>query len=383
MTLLTTHGPSDDPDGLGAHLPRCEQVVSLPDLVPKVGSARFLASLVRSWASSYPVDLWKWRVPQMRDALERMIAREPFDLLVADFLFAEPNLPARRTMPVVFFSHNVEYLIWKRLAGVEKSIPRRLLLEVEWRKVRGAEMRAVRRATRTVAVSPGDRDVFAADAPGAAIDVVPTGVDIDYYSPGGRPQVRRRLVFSGSMDWYPNEDAILYFAEQIWPLLRYAAPDISLTVVGRHPTARLIEASAAAGITITGTVDDVRPHIDEAELYVVPLRVGGGTRLKIFEALAMGKAVVSTTIGAEGLGLEPGRHFAVADTPEAFGSAVLTLLDNPDRRNQLGTAGRELVRARYAWPQVAREFEGFLRGAVEGRDASEPYSARRIAVSSR
>src|SRR5262249_35606437 len=160
-----------------------------------------------------------------------------------------------------------------------------------------------------------------------------------------------RLVFTGSMDWYPNEDGIVHFIDAVLPRIRRAVPAASLTVVGRNPSDRLRSAAAAAGVQVTGLVDDVRPHMAEAAVYVVPLRIGGGTRLKIFEALSMAKAVVSTAVGAEGLPLAPGRHFLQADDPAAFGEAVTSLLRDPARRRAIGAAGRGLGEARGSWAE--------------------------------
>jgi glycosyltransferase involved in cell wall biosynthesis len=160
------------------------------------------------------------------------------------------------------------------------------------------------------------------------------------------------------MDWHPNEDAVLHFVNTILPRIRSEVPETTFTVVGRNPTPRLREiAERAGGVTVTGTVDDVRPSIAEAAVYVVPLRAGGGTRLKIFEALAMGRPVVSTTVGAEGLGIGPGRHYVCADDPAGFAGAIVSLLRDPDRRRQLGDAGRRLVESCYSWPTIARVFE--------------------------
>jgi glycosyltransferase involved in cell wall biosynthesis len=189
-------------------------------------------------------------------------------------------------------------------------------------------------------------------------------VDTNYFKPDGRPERPNRLVFSGSMDWHPNEDAVIYFADLILPRIRAEIPDATLTVVGRNPSARLREAAARAGIEVTGTVDDVRPFIGEGSVYVVPLRAGGGTRLKIFEALAMARPVVSTTVGAEGLALESGRHFIAADEPETFADTVIALLRSPERRRSLGQAGRDLVEACYSWPTIAREFEDCCQEVV-------------------
>lgn len=357
VVLLTTHGPGDDPERLAASLPQCEEVVSVPHASAKRGSAHFGLTLLRSWLSPYPVDLWKCRVPALRKEVSRRVGEAKVDLCVADFLAATPNVPLDGPVPVVHFAHNVEHMIWKRLGQVERRLWRRALLEVEWRKMRRWEEWACAEASLTIAVSEGDRELLAATGPQARVSAIPTGVDTSYFTPngsGGRPAT---LVFTGSMDWYPNEDGILHFIHGILPRLRQELPSVSLTVAGRNPTPHLLAAAAGVGVRVTGTVDDIRPYVAEAAVYVVPLRIGGGTRLKIFEALAMGKAVVSTTVGAEGLPLIPGEHFLQADDPAEFARAIVALLRDPARRRALGTAGRRLVEERYSWPQVAREFE--------------------------
>jgi glycosyltransferase involved in cell wall biosynthesis len=357
VSLLTTNGPGDDPEGLAKHLPRCERIVSFPCDVPKKGSFRFAAALMRSWFSRLSADLWKWRIPALRAEVGRLISARSVDLCIADFLFSVPNIPPSGSVPVVFFDHNVEYMIRKRLCDIETKMWRRALLEIEWRKMRRFEAETCRRASLTIAVSESDRALLAARAPGSLIRTVPTGVDASYFRPDGSGESPAALVFTGSMDWFPNEDAILYFIDSILPLIRREVPEASLTAVGRRPTRRLLNAAAAAGVRVTGAVDNVRPYIDEAAVFVVPLRVGGGTRLKIFEALAMEKAVVSTAIGAEGLPLIPGVHYLRADRPEEFARAVVSLLRDPARRREMGMAGRGLVVERHSWSRVTREFE--------------------------
>jgi glycosyltransferase involved in cell wall biosynthesis len=381
VVVVTTDGADGDPDGLDAFLAGCEQRISIPFAAPKRGSARFLATLARSWGSRLPVDLWKWRCGALRRHLQRLLAVERFDVVVGDFLAALPNIPARR-VPLVYFAHNVEHLIWKRLADVEPRASRRALLDIEWRKMRRAEARACREARLTIAVSDDDARRLRALAPGARVAAMPTGVDVEYFRPAPAADVPDRLVFSGSMDWYPNEDAILHFLEATLPRIRQARPGATLTVIGRNPSERLAAAAAAVpGVTVTGTVADVRPHIAQGAVYVVPLRVGGGTRLKIFEALAMGKAVVSTTVGAEGLDLEPDRHAILADDPNAFSRAVVALLEDRQRRAALGAAGRALVEARYSWPRVAGVFEAHLREAIAAGVPDPAGATRPLAVS--
>src|SRR5213080_2012157 len=354
VALLTTHGPSEDPRALEAALPRCE-VVSVPWALAKRGSARFALALVRSWLSPLPVDLYKARVPALGREVARRLAGG-VDLVVADFLLAAPNV-GRAGPPTVLFAHNVEHVIWQRMREVERRAWRRALLALESRKMRRYEALACARARLTIAVSDADRRLLAAVAPSARVSAVPTGVDVDYFAPDGVAEVPGRLVFTGSMDWYPNEDGIVHFIEAVLPRVRREVPGATLTVVGRNPSPRLRAAADAAGVHVTGLVDDVRPHMAEAAVYVVPLRIGGGTRLKIFEALAMAKAVVSTAIGAEGLPLTPGRDFLQADDPAAFARAVTSLLRDPARRRAVGSAGRRLVEERYSWPRVVDEFE--------------------------
>jgi glycosyltransferase involved in cell wall biosynthesis len=359
VTVVTTHAPGEDPENLAAQLPYAEEVVSIPYAIPKHGSWRFAAALLRSWCSPLPVDLLKCRAPGVVQAVQQRLDAQGVDICVADFFIATANVPMTTSVPVVFFAHNVEYMIWKRLCEVEsRRLLRRLPLALEWRKMRRSEAGACARASMTLTVSEADRARLAADVPGAAIQAIPTGVDTSYFAPRGSQELPAALVFTGSMDWYPNEDAVLYFLESILPRIRREVPGASFSIVGRSPTARVIAAAAASvGVRVTGTVDDVRPHMAQGAVYVVPLRIGGGTRLKIFEAFAMGKAVVSTTVGAEGLPLVSGQHFMQADDPADFARAVVTLLQDPLRRRSLGAAGRELVETRYSWKQVAREFE--------------------------
>ena len=362
-------------------LERCERIVSVPYHAPKQGSARFAATLARSWASRYPVDVWKWRSTAVRRLITQFIRGGRFDVVVADFLAAIPNVPLRSSTPVVFFAHNVEHMIWRRLRDVEPRQLRRQLLEIEWRKVRRAEASACKQARLTIAVSDEDRDVLAGLAPGSRVVSIPTGVDVSYFKPDFAREQPHRVVFSGSMDWYPNEDAMLYFIDAILPRLRQVHPHLSVTIVGRNPRERLRAAAEAAGVDVTGTVHDVRPHLARGSVYVVPLRVGGGTRLKIFEALAMGKPVVSTTIGAEGLGLEHGRQLLLADTAEDFSRSVLSLLADADQRRALAREGRRIVQQRYAWPMVAQSFEAYLLEAATGETATAMAADAREAVS--
>ncbi|HXD56974.1 MAG TPA: glycosyltransferase, partial [Thermoleophilaceae bacterium] len=201
VTVLTSHGDDGDADELRGRLAACDEVVSLRHAPGKRGSAEFATGLVRSWASPLPVDLWRWRIPELRRLVAERLARGSFDLVVADFLTAVPNLPDPCPLPVLLFEHNVEHLIWRRLAATA-PIWQRPLIELEWRKMRRFEARACAAADLTVAVSEADAELLAGLAPGAAVRPVPKGVDTDYFAPNGRVEADGRLVFVGSMDWY-------------------------------------------------------------------------------------------------------------------------------------------------------------------------------------
>jgi glycosyltransferase involved in cell wall biosynthesis len=338
-------------------LANCERVIPWRYAAPKHGSAGFAWALVNSWFSPLPVHIRKWRIPALRQEVARLLTAGQFDLCVADFLITTPNVPFDGRVPTIFFAHNVEHMIWKRLSQVEPRPWRRAPLELEWRKMRRYEAQACTRSHLTVAVSEADRSILAARASRARVCAIPTGVDTRYFTPNGSDERPGTLVFLGAMDWFPNEDGIIHFVDAVFPRVREAVPDATLTVVGKNPRPRVRRLAEVPGVRVTGTVDDVRPHVAPAAVFVVPLRVGGGTRLKIFEGLAMGKAVVSTTVGAEGLPLVPGTHFVQVDDPAQFAESVVALLRDPARRSALGHAGRRLVEERYSWSQVVQEFE--------------------------
>jgi len=359
IRLFTTHAAGDDHETLKERLPRCS-VVSVPFAAPRRATAYLRTAMRAAWSRD-PVGIWRWRIPQLRAAVGRCLDCDWPDICVADFLVAATHVRLQGRTPVVLFEHNVEYAVVERLREFERRRWRRVLLGLEAARMRQYERSVVSKADLTIAVSEADRARLTSLAPRARLRVVPTGVDTTFFHPNGDEDGSPRLVFVGSMDWYPNADAVLYLLDHVLPLIRRAVPHVKVTVVGRNPTANVRARARGAGIDVTGTVDDVRPYIRQASVCVVPLRIGGGTRLKIFEALAMGKPVVSTGIGAEGLPLVPDEHFVLADDPRDFARAVVDLLADGGWRRKLGAAGRCLVQARYSWPAVAGEFEHHCR----------------------
>lgn len=350
----------------------CHELVRIPFRRSANFSPAFWFELARSIASPLPYTILRYRSTAFRRALTELVERQSFDVVVCDFLMPAVNVPASLPCPTVLFQHNVEADIWRRHVEVATSPPRRAVLYLEWQKIRRFERASCRRFDQVITVSAEDRDTIRTEYDVAASDV-PTGVDTAYFSRSGVDSRRpRHLVFTGSMDWLPNIDGMKFFVEQVLPRIRSELPDVSLTIIGRDPTPEVLAlADGDARITVTGRVDDVRPGMEEAAAFVVPLRVGGGTRLKIYEALAMECPVVSTRVGAEGLPLEDGREILLADGPEDFASAVVRLLTDPTLAAQLAANGADVVRRRFGWDRAAEEFaricERGRRAAVIGQ----------------
>jgi glycosyltransferase involved in cell wall biosynthesis len=279
------------------------------------------------------------------------------------------NIPDALPRPCVLFQHNVESMIWERHAAVAASPLRRAYLRRQWHRMLAFERHQCRQFDHVVAVSPEDAEWFARAYGVRNVTSVPTGVDTDYFQPADHgPQDPHALVFTGSMDWMPNGDAMQFFADDVLPGIAAELPDVTLSIVGRKPSPA-VRALAARHprLSVTGTVPDVRPYLARARVFVVPLRIGGGTRLKIYEAMAMGKAIVSTSIGAEGLPVRHGEHLLIADTPAAFAAAVLRLLRDPEEAAALGVRAAQLVRSRFGWRQAAECFAEVCCRTLESR----------------
>lgn len=352
----------------------CSTLETVPrEEIPK-GSWRFVSAAGARLLDPLPYAVASYRSRRYRAAVERHLASGRFDAVVCDFLVPAVNLHSQPSCASVLFTHNVEAEIWRRHHENAPGLVRRLLLATQWRRMLRFEGRTLRRFDTVLAVSDTDRDTFrrlyGAVGP---IEVIPTGVDSEYFTPSSAPVDPCRLVFTGSMDWLPNEDAAVHFCEQILPRIRAAEPHVSVALVGRNPTPKVQRlAHVVPGVEVTGRVDDVRPHLARAAVVVVPLRIGGGTRLKIYEAMAMGKAVVSTSVGAEGLPVTDGREVAMADTPEGFATEVLRLFRDPVARGSMETAARAFVSGHYDWRAVAGSLEDAIRAAVARQHRTIP-----------
>jgi len=316
--------------------------------------------------SSLPDMAWRLWSPEFRAALRMMVHEVRPDVVQVEGIelaryvveYGEsPSLPR-----VVFDDHNCEYLLQRRAFLSDLRRPQRwhgaAYSFVQSLRLRTFERRIVQRADDTLCVSEQDRPLLRALAPTARVHVVCNGIDVaDYTERAAAPAEPATLVFTGKMDFRPNIDAALWFAREVLPEVARAVPEVQLLLVGQKPGARLDVLRGDARVTITGAVPQVQPYIARAAVYVAPLLAGGGTRFKLLEAMAMGKAVVSTRLGAEGFAVESGRELMLADAPGEFAQAVIALLTDAERRAALGARARAFVERSYDWSAIVPGLE--------------------------
>jgi glycosyltransferase involved in cell wall biosynthesis len=314
---------------------------------------------------SLPVSTLSDQSAAGRDVVQDQIAVGA-DVVVADFPHSDVLLPQKLSIPSVMFTHNIEAEILERHADVAKGW-RRLVWQREARKMARFERLVLRKFSSVVAVSAKDESALRDRYRISNVHRIDTGVDLDFY-PYQAPRPRAEVVvFSGAMDSRSNIDGIVFLLREVWPIVAAARPAVRVRIVGRNPPAALVAEAGVAFRTwrFTGFVDDIRPSLQAGDISVIPLRVGSGTRLKAFEAMAIGLPVVSTTLGVEGLGLSPGTHYLAADRADTFAQAIIKLVDDEAERTRLAETGRALLEARYSWAVIGRQFEQICRKARE------------------
>ena len=343
-----------------------------PDRTSGKASRKRLLQL-QSLASTRSFERRLAAVPEMQRALDRVLRAKRFDLVNLEFSFlggcdlrqAPPN---ERLPRLVVDSHNIDYELARQYARAGRSLAHRLYAGVNWRKLRREELGTYRDADGVYLCSAEDERRLLDVVPGARTAVIPNAADVEYYQPRPTdpPPDGRTVVFFGLLSYAPNVDGVIYFVQKIWPRIAEAHPEARLKIIGGKPP-RSLQPLAGPRVELTGFVPDLRPHLAAAAAVVVPLRLGGGTRLKIVEAMAMGKAIVSTTLGAEGIEAVPGRDLLIEDQPEAFADAVNRLLGDPELAARIGQSARGLAVERYSWSGAAQALEGFYRRILEAR----------------
>jgi glycosyltransferase involved in cell wall biosynthesis len=377
-------------DGYADHRPSlleaqnyCRHVIAVPDKLHRKKGRQKRMSQLRSLVSRQSWERIVYRCDAVQDALDQHLAQHEYDIIVCEFVFMAYyrfRFPRARTR-LVLDEHNVEYDLLRRTASATR-LDRKFFHSVNWRKLKREEVRAWKRFDACTVTSRRDQELVHAEAPRVRTAVVPNGVDIELFRPRELATEPMTLLFFGAINYYPNTDAALFFAKEVMPLLKARYPSLRLRIVGPIGDSPVNDLHGE-DIRVVGFVDDVLAEIARATIVVAPLRIGGGTRLKILEAMAMSKVVVATRIGAEGIDVQHDRDILLADTPAEQAREIGRLLDDDALRQRLGQAARETAVARYSWRACAEKLEHFLyelmattEHTAESGDAGDKGDAR-------
>jgi polysaccharide biosynthesis protein PslH len=355
----------------------CERVVELPRSdqrpLPTMGWRYLLLRAVAPfhWERLFvycfgyvnsPGMYWIIQTPERLNLVKQLVAENQFDAILCEFEGNAELTPPSIQCPKLLMTHNVQSSIFKRRKVYGMSWEDRLFFWPEYLKVRGYEKKNYQNFNLAIAVSKEDKKELKSHVPDLPIEIIPNGVDVDFYQPSTKIPDQKNLVFIGNYTYPPNEDAALYFCQEILPLIQKSIHDITVTFVGKNPPHPI---TILHGVEATGFVDDIRPYLSRAAIVIVPIRAGGGTRLKILDALSMGKAIVSTSLGAEGIDVRHGEDILIADTPKDFADRVVELVENPELRKKLEVNGRELAKKKYDWDILAGNLDRYLHEVVD------------------
>jgi glycosyltransferase involved in cell wall biosynthesis len=353
-----------------AMLEYCREVVLVPRSTGPTGLTKRMLQL-RSVASAHSFEYHYYTVPALQPALDRLLQRSRFDIVNLEFPYlahfqlrgSPPGTPAPA---VVIDAHEIAYDLVRQFGKLSASLARKLYAALNWRKLRSEELSAFRSADGVYSCSIDDEKRILGEVPSARTVVIPNAADVEFFQPRPSDPAAdgRTIVFFGLLSTVPNVDGLLWFLREIWPRISAARPEARLKVLGKGAPQSVL-AQAGPSVEVVGFVEDLRPRLASAAVLVVPLRLGGGTRLKIVEGMAMGKAIVSTTLGAEGIDVVPERDLLIADDPGSFAASVVRLLEDPGAVARLGAAARTLAVERYAWSVAASTLERFYRVVLD------------------
>ncbi len=352
VTLLALETQPTDSDsishiqefGINTHL------VKHLHTLPRITLTTLLAAIFRK----QPITVARYNVPAYLETLQELLALGDFDLVHYE-MFHTAQYHTESDLPSVLSQQNVDSAIWHRLTDETTNIFYKFAYWTQRNAFHRYERVLSPKFDAVTCTSEIDAAVFGQHCPDDVVKVIPNGVDVTHFVPDFESAGTAHLIYIGSMDWYPNEDAVSFFVEEVLPIIRNSVPDVKFTIVGGNPSERVQRVADMEGVVVTGRVPEIKPYFSAATVFVVPLRIGSGTRLKILEALAMGKAVVSTTVGAEGLSLQNGEEIMIADEPNNFADAVLQLLTDSTLRKKIGENGRKRVEQDYDWRNIGKQ----------------------------
>ena len=373
VTYLSYYGGSKDPNYEREVIELFPGALPTFTGIPEFAGLRRMLDYLRGLTHRAPDAVGRFESAQVKQIVATAIAHREFDVAICDFLASTPNFPQDLAIPAILFQHNVESVLWRRRAQFESKFLDRVIAKIEYAKMGRYEAEQVRRFHHVFAVSEADREAITAMVERSRVSVIPTGVDLEKF--GYDPQLKPAgpfVVFIGSMDWEPNINGVEYFCSEIWPQVLAEIPGARFHVVGRNPHPR-VQKLASASIEIVGTVPSVTKYIRDAAVLVVPLRIGSGTRIKIYEGMAMGKATVSTSIGAEGLDVHHSQDILLAVQPQQFAQWVVALLQNETMRQEIEAAAARTA-SQNDWSMVAERFVREIQRVTSASTVGKPHS---------
>lgn len=335
------------------------EIIHIPSETSKLA---FYSLAIKSLITIDPLSVNSVKSAHMRRRIKQLCDENNFDIVHFDTIGLATYFKEASGSSRVLNHHNIESHLLQRRTEIEKNFLKRFYFWLEARKLKFFEAKVCPEFDINFTVSELDKDRLLEIAPDSKIDTIPNGVDVDFFSPEGEKEVPGSMIMVSGMNWYPNRDAVLYMQEKIWPLISQSFPDISWVIIGASPPQKLVDlANDDPRVTVTGFVDDVRPYLRRAQIYLCPMRDGGGTRLKILDALSMGKPIVSTTIGYEGINITPEKNALLADTPAEFITQISRLIEDPDSGKKIGKEGRKFVIDEFSWDVIGKKLSAIYK----------------------
>ena len=362
VTLLALETQPTDAEGV-AELQQLGIQVHLVPNAPTLPRVSF-GTLVNAFFKRQPITVARYDLPTYRQKFRELVATENFDLVHYE-MFHTAQFRTETELPSVLSQQNVDSAIWRRLCGETANPFYKFAYWTQQLAFQRYEHVLSPKFDAVTCTSDIDAAVFQRHCAADTIEIIPNGVDVTHYQPDFTSEAPAHLIYIGSMDWYPNEDAVAFFADEVLPNIQDKVPDVQFSIVGGNPSARVQKLAEREGVVVTGRVPEIKPYFAEATVFVVPLRIGSGTRLKILEALAMGKAIVSTSVGAEGLDLKDGEEIFIADAPTAFAGAVTRLLTDVSLRRRVGENGRTRVEQDYDWRSIGEKLHTLYESLIK------------------
>ena len=363
VSLLCFLFKPSDREQFDALRPFCKKIVGLDLVRPKW---RTLANAAQSLVTADPFIIREYWRPEMARALEKFVDEERIDVIHSHFLHMSQYVGHKRGAAFVHDAHNLEHILWQRMGSTASNPLKKAFINTQYSKLVRQQQNVARASEKCVVLSDEDRAEYRRICPEADVTTVPNGADVEYWTPRDGAVEPGSILYFGNLSWPPQADAAIYFHNEILPLIRRQVPDVKFYIVGQNPP-ESVKALASDRVIVTGFVPDMREYVARAAVVVMPLRAGAGTKHRVFQALCMKKPVVCTAVAAEGIALTHGETALLADDPERFASATVSLLQDEALRQRLGERGRQLVLDRYDWRAIYERLEEAFQEAIRKR----------------